>query len=101
LQVLPGAQAIYVGSRLEGTAMGRTLLSMATAAALKSADKAPFGVEIMERRRGGNRWICALNHGAEAATATVDGSFQDLPTGKVVTNTIPLQPFGVAVLSPM
>jgi beta-galactosidase len=94
-------KAIYVGAHLEPADLARVLLTLITAAGIKSPIEAPPGVEVTSRRSASGTLTYILNHTAEPQSAQVGGSFKDVITGTAYSGSVNLDPYGVCVLQPV
>jgi beta-galactosidase len=92
-------QVIYVatfGDEELYSALVGWLLSLAE---IMPTAATPPGVELCERRRGNQRLLFVLNHGAQAQQVFIDGAFSDLLTGEDRTRTtLAVAPYAVHVL---
>ncbi len=61
-------------------------------------ERAPVGVELLRRSNGQQTWLFALNHAKERVTLPLAESGRDLLTGAQVSNSIVLDPLGVAIV---
>ena len=91
-------QALYVGTlgddTLHDTLMEWALESMN----IRSALRAPDGVEVIERWRGDRRLLFLLNHTGETKEIPIHQSCVDLISGASVKESIQTPPLGVFVL---
>ncbi|MEU8867503.1 beta-galactosidase [Streptomyces umbrinus] len=95
--VLRKERAWYVSTLPEPAALRELLAGVATGAGVRPVlDGLPPQVEAV--RRGDLLFV--LNHGREAVTVQVPGTYRDLLTGQQVTDSVGLARLGAAVLSP-
>ncbi|WP_022881262.1 beta-galactosidase [Gryllotalpicola ginsengisoli] len=93
-------RVVYVGTRLEASALATLLLDTAHAAGVASvvAD-APAQVEATMRSKGGADYLFLINHSeTDAAAVRLPRAGVDLLTGAAVSGTLELEPLGVAVV---
>ena len=95
--VLRKERAWYVSTLPEPAALRGLLAGVASGAGVRPVlDGLPPQVEAV--RRGDLLFV--LNHGREAVTVRVPGTYRDLLTGQQVTESLELERLGAAVLSP-
>jgi beta-galactosidase len=66
---------------------------------VESLLKAPAGVEVAERWQGDQRLLFVLNHINETQKLSLDGSYEDLLTGKVHKGDASIAALGVLILT--
>ena len=67
---------------------------------LRGVMASPPGVEVAERWHGGQRILFIMNHGKQAQTLDVGGTFTNLLDGGSITGPVTIAPLDVMVLQP-
>ncbi|GAB3610365.1 beta-galactosidase [Humibacter ginsengiterrae] len=93
-------RVVYIGTRLEASALARLLNDEAAAAGIRSlVPDAPADVEVTVRESADARFLFALNHSeTDAATVSLPFAGRDLLTDTDVAEAITLAPLCVAVV---
>jgi beta-galactosidase len=92
-------KAIYIGSHLEPSELGRVLFTLLAANGIRQSLGVPTGVEMTVRHDGSQRWTYLLNHTSKAVDIPLKDSYRDLLLGKSVSSSVSLEPYGVKVLA--
>jgi beta-galactosidase len=92
--------AWYVGTRLDAAAMDVLTAKLAEDSGVAPPLAAPAGVEVVRREGGGRSFLFLLNHGAHEVSVGLDAAYHDVlgDAQDTDTDTVTLEPFGVAVL---
>jgi beta-galactosidase len=92
-------RAIYIGSHLDPATLGRVLVTLLAANGIKPSVSVPSGVETTVRRDGSQRWTYLLNHTSKVVDVPLSDTYTDLLSGKSVSSSVSLEPYGVKVLA--
>ena len=92
-------KAIYIGSHLEPADLGRVLVTLLAANGIRPSVSVPSGVETTVRHDGSQRWTYLLNHTSKALDIPLKNTYRDLLSGKSVSRSVSLEPYGVRVLA--
>ncbi len=90
--------AYYLGTRPDAAGMAWLLEQICREAAVQPAFGAPAGVEAVVRQAGDMRLIYLLNHGASAASISLNAPTADLITGRRFSEQLTLEPQEVVIL---
>jgi beta-galactosidase len=90
--------AYYLGTRPDETFMDVLLARVCRDAGMRPALEAPAGIEVVRRVRGERTFLFVLNHTRDTRDVHVGGQYRDLLTGALHTETISLDPYGLAIL---
>jgi len=92
-------KAIYIGSHLEPSDLGRVLVTLLTANGITQSLSIPSGVEITVRHDGSQRWTYLLNHSSKVVDMPLNNTYRDMLSGKSVSGSVSLEPYGVKLLA--
>jgi beta-galactosidase len=92
-------KAIYLGSHLEPSVLGRVLVTLLTANGITQSLSIPSGVEITVRHDGSQRWTYLLNHTSKTVDMPLKNTYRDILSGKSVSGSVSLEPYGVKLLT--
>jgi beta-galactosidase len=94
-------RVVYIGTRLEASALGRLLCGEAARAGIRPlVPSASADVEVTVRESADARFLFVLNHSeSDAATVSLPFAGRELLTGDAVTDALTVAPLGVAVVS--
>ncbi|QIN83477.1 DUF3459 domain-containing protein [Rubrobacter tropicus] len=90
--------AYYLGARPSGDYTDQLLRRLCREAGIEVNADAPPGVEVVRRWTGDASFLFVLNHNEEAVEVGLRGPAKDLLTGSEHERSLPLEPFGAAVL---
>jgi len=92
-------KAIYIGSHLEPSDLGRVVVTLLAANGIRPSVSIPSGVEITVRHDGSERWTYLLNHTAKAVDVPLKSMYRDVLSGKSISGSLNLEPYGVKLLA--
>jgi beta-galactosidase len=91
--------AYYLGCDLNQAAMDKLISFLGKKAKLELNLYGIPGVEAVETTDGNKKALFIMNHNAYPVMAAIDKAYTEMLTGQVVTETVCLEPYGVAVLN--
>jgi beta-galactosidase len=91
-------KAVYIGPDLHPPDLFRVLGKFTATAGVQRLAEAPPGVELTVRKSGSKRWLCVLNHKADAQRITLPGAFKDVISGERHGGATELPGYGVLIL---
>ena len=90
--------AYYLGTHPTGGYTDHLLRRLCHEAGIEVTFDTPPGVEVVRRKTATSSFLFAMNHNEEAVEVRLKGPASDLLTGSEHRTSLPLEPFGVAVL---
>jgi beta-galactosidase len=90
-------RAFYMGTLPDQRGLG-WLLERASGLAGVDQQAAPAGVELIERRTAGKRWLFALNYSDQPVTLPLAHAGVELLSGAQLSRSLTLRPFDLAIV---